>query len=187
MGLDNGGVVKPSIAHIMLAAVDTVAPTAAAIDGLSATAPVLAGWTNFGHTSLANDFSPFLEGGESTVEGSRQLAKLRETVAATTEGLVVSSMQTTSEILQLTYGGGTTPSAGRFVIPSTSTPIERAALIVYFDGNVIVAEYHSKSSIRRDGAIRNAASGWLEFPIRMTWLQGANADEWIGETIDVLV
>ncbi len=187
MGLDSGGVVKPSVAHILLAAVDTVAPTAAAIDGLNATAPVLAGWTNFGHTSLANDFSPFVEGGESTIEGSRQLAKLRETVSPTTEGVVVSSIQTTSEVLRFFYGGGTTPSAGKFQIPAIGVPIEQAALFVYFDGSVIDAEYHSKASIRRDGAYRNAGNGWLEFPVRFTWLSGANSDEWIGETIDVLV
>jgi hypothetical protein len=187
MGLDNGGVVKPTIAHIMTATTDTVAPSAAAVDALNSAAPVLSGWVNIGHTSLDNDFSSFLEGGESTVVGSRQVAQLRETVATATEGVDISSIQTTSDVLVMYYGGGTTPGAGKFQIPAISTPIEKAVLIVYFDGTTIVAEYHSKASIRRSGPVKNAGSGWLEFPIRLTWLDGANADEWIGDTIDVLV
>jgi hypothetical protein len=185
MALVNGAVIKPGVAHVLLAPVNTVAPTTAVVSALTADNPTVASWDNFGHTSLDNDFAPFMDGGDSTVEGSRQNPKLRESVETSTEGVDVSSMQVTSETLNFYYGGGTAAD-GSFQIPTASAPIERAALVVYFDGNTVVAEYHSRASIRRSGPIRNTADGFLEFPIRFTWLQGTNPDKWIGDAFDVI-
>lgn len=185
MALENSAVFKPAVAHVLLAPVNTTAPTTAEVTALDAIDPTLSGWENFGHTSLDNDFAPFQDGGDSTVEGSRQNPKLRESVETSTEGLDASSMQVTSETLNYYYGGGTA-AAGSFQIPTSSAPIERAALIVYFDGDSVCAEYHSRASIRRSGPIRNTAEGFLEFPIRLTWLQGTNPDKWIGDTFDVI-
>lgn len=185
MALDPTAVMEPAIAHVLLNTANAVAPTSSAIDALDATNPTISGWTNFGHTSLDNDFAPFNDGGDSTIRGSRQNPKLRESLATTTDGVDISSIQVSSETLNYFYGGGTA-ATGSFTIPSTSTAIQKAVLIVYFDGTSRAAEYHSLASIRRNGAYRNGATGWLEFPIRFTWLTGTNADKWLGSKFAAL-
>ena len=186
MALDDDSPMEAAVAHIFVAEPNTAPPTPAAIAALTLPVPVLAGYVNFGHTSLENDFSPFREGGESNVRGSRQNPRLRESISAITEGMNVSSIQVTSETLEYFYGGGTTPEAGIFEIPVSRTPLEKAVVVVYFDGDVVDAEYHARSSIIGTGAMVNGAEGFLAFPLRMTWLQGTEADQWIGESFEVL-
>jgi hypothetical protein len=186
MALDDDSPMEAAVAHIFIAASNTVAPTAVNINAMTLPTPTLAGWVNFGHTSLENDFAPFREGGDSTVRGSRQNPRLRESIAATTEGMNVNPIQVLSETLQYYYGGGTTPSAGVFEIPVTRTPLEKAVVIAYFDGTNVEAEYHAKASIIGTGALVNGAEGFMQFPLRMTWLQGTETDKWIGENLTVL-
>ncbi|MGW4114822.1 phage tail tube protein [Actinosynnema sp. NPDC004786] len=130
-----------------------------------------------GHTSLDNDFSPIYEGGERTVRGSRQNASLKEQVAAIVEGVEISLIQVDEDTLTMFYGGGSVPEAGKFKLPTTSTPIERSFLIVYLatDGTP-VARYYPKVSIGRTGSIRDAKGGWMEFPIRVTFLELAGRE-----------
>ncbi|MFC6090875.1 hypothetical protein [Saccharothrix lopnurensis] len=123
-----------------------------------------------GHTSLDNDFSPFYEGGERTVRGSRQNPNLKEQVATAREGVDVSLIQVDNETLLLFYGGGSASEAGKFQLPNTSAPIERSLLIVYLADGAPVARWWPKVSIGRTGAVRDAKGGWLEFPIRITYL-----------------
>lgn len=183
MALEDDSTIDLGVAHILTAPPNTAAPTATAIAALSAINPTLTSWDNFGHTSLDNDFAPFLDGGDSTVKGSRQNLKLRETVAAATEGVDISAIQVTAATLTTYYGGGTV-ATGTFTVPTSTGTIEKAVVIAYFDGDTCVAaEYHSKASMRRSGPIKNAQGGWLEFPIRLTWLQGTNPDEWISDLI----
>lgn len=187
MALDDTSPMEAAVAHIFTAPINTTPPTPAAIEALTLPTPTLAGWVNFGHTSLETDFAPFREGGESTVRGSRQNPKLRETISAITEGMNVSSIQVLSETLRFYYGGGTTPvGGGVFEIPVTRTPLELAVIIVYFDGTVINSEYHARGSLIGTGAMANTAEGFMAFPLRMTWLQGTETDQWIGENFDVL-
>jgi hypothetical protein len=186
MALDDDSPMEAAVAHVFTAPANTAAPTAANINAMTLPTPTLTGWVNFGHTSLENDFAPFREGGESTVRGSRQNPRLRETISAITEGMNISSIQVLSETLEYYYGGGTTPSAGVFEIPVTRTPIEEAVVIAYFDGTNVEAEYHAKASIIGTGALVNGAEGFLSFPLRMTWLQGTSPDKWIGENLTVL-
>lgn len=186
MALDDDSPMEAAVAHIFTAAVDTTPPTPANINAMTLPTPTLAGWVNFGHTSLESDFAPFREGGESTVRGSRQNPRLRESISAITEGMNVSSIQVLSETLRFYYGGGTTPvGGGIFEIPVTRTPIEEAVVIAYFDGTNVEAEYHAKASIIGTGALVNGAEGFLTFPLRMTWLQGTETDQWIGENLTV--
>ena len=183
MALDDGSAVEPGIAHFFYAPANTAAPTTAAVLALTSTNPTLTGYTNLGHTSLENDTAPFVEGGESTIRGSRQKPQLRESVAATVRGMDLSSIQTTSEILTFFYGGGTVYD-GYYEPPTVATPQQRAFLAVYFDGTEVIAEHRPLVSIRANGAYRNAASGWFEWPLRVTYLTGSTADRWIGEMFD---
>jgi hypothetical protein len=145
---------------------------------------VAAGWVSGGHTSLENDFSPFYEGGESTTRGTRQNANMRTQVATATEGLDISLVQVDNFTLSAFYGGGSGSEAGKFNLPTSSTPIEKSVLVVYLDGERVAAEMHPKASVFRNGAIRNAKGGWLEFPVRMTWLTLAGREpSWYGDQI----
>lgn len=187
MALDDDSPMEAAVAHIFFADSNTTPPTPAEINALTLPTPTLTGWVNFGHTSLENDFAPFREGGDSTVRGSRQNPRLRESISSITEGMNVSSIQVLSETLEFYYGGGTTPvGGGIFEIPVTRTPLEKAVVIVYFDGTVVNAEYHAKGSIIGTGALVNGAEGFMSFPLRMTWLQGTEPDQWIGENFTVL-
>lgn len=143
------------------------------------------GWENAGHTSLDNDFAPFFDGGESTTRGTRQNANLRTQVATATEGVEISRVQADTDTLKSYYGGGEGVAAGRFDAPDSATPIEKAVLIVYMDGERRIAEYHPKASVVRSGAIRTAKGGWLEFPVRFTWLKvpGKAITTWYGDEI----
>src|SRR5690606_22046242 len=95
-----------------------------------------------------------------------------------------SSIQVSRETLSYYYGGtGSSSGDGVFGIPQTANTINRAVLVVYFDGSNVVAEYHSKASVRRSGPITNGAEGFMQFTIRLTWLQGTNEDAWIGEML----
>lgn len=184
--LDDDSPMEAAVAHIFVANPNTEPPTPIEIAALTLPTPVLTGWVNFGHTSLENDFAPFREGGESTVRGSRQNPKLRESISAIVEGMNISSIQVLSETLEYFYGGGTTPGAGIFNEPATNVPIEKAAVIVYFDGTEVAAQYKSRASIIGTGALGNAAEGFMTFPLRMTWLQGTEPNGWIGERFEVL-
>lgn len=187
MALVDDSPMEAAVAHLFVAAPNTAPPTPAEIAALVLPVPTLTGWVNFGHTSLENDFAPFREGGESTVRGSRQNPRLRESISAVTEGMNVSSIQVLSETLRYFYGGGTTPVGGSiFEVPVTRAPIEKAVVIVYFDGGEVAAEYKAKASIIGTGAIVNGAEGFLSFPLRMTWLQGTEPDQWVGERFTVL-
>jgi hypothetical protein len=142
------------------------------------------GWVPAGHTSLDNDFAPFYDGGESTTRGTRQNANLRTQVATATEGVDISFVQVDNETLRMFYGGGEAPSAGVFELPDSSAPIEKAALMVYLDGERATGWMRPKVSAFRNGAIRDAKGGWLEFPIRLTFLQlTGRKPVWYGEEI----
>lgn len=172
-------------AYILLAEVGAADPTAAAVAAFDPGGTPPTGFSSAGHTSLDNDFAPFFDGGEATTRGTRQNANLRTQVAVSTEGMEVSRVQVDTETLQSYYGGGTAPSDGRYDAPDSATPIEKAVLIVYLDGARRVAEYHPKASIVRSGPVRNAKGGWLEFPVRMTWLKvtGKPITSWFGDEI----
>lgn len=186
MALDDDSPMEAAVAHVFIADSNTTPPTPANINAMTLPTPLLTGWVNFGHTSLENDFAPFREGGDSTIRGSRQNPRLRETIAAITEGMNISSIQVLSETLLYYYGGGTTPGAGIFEIPVSRVPIEKAVVVAYFDGTNVEAEYHARASIIGTGALVNGAEGFMSFPLRMTWLQGTETDQWIGENFTVL-
>jgi len=124
-----------------------------------------------GHTSLDNDFAPIYEGGEATTRGTRQNPNLRTQVATATEGLDVSLVQVDADTLKLFFGGGTSPEAGKFFLPDKSVPVEKSALMVYLADSEPVAWFRPKVSIFRNGPIRDAKDGWLEFPVRITFLE----------------
>lgn len=146
---------------------------------------VALGWTNGGHTSLDNDFAPFQEGGEITNKGSRQVDNLRTTQATVTEGVDISPIQLDFPTLQRHYGGGTVPSDGVFDLPESSAPEESAVLMVFLDGAKRAGHWRPRASHIRNGAPRMVKGGWLEFPVRITWLSqaGAGAGSWFGEEI----
>lgn len=142
------------------------------------------GWRPAGHTSLDNDFAPFYDGGESTTRGTRQNANLRTQVAVATEGVDISFVQVDNETLRMFYGGGEAPSAGVFELPDSSAPVEQSALMVYLDGDRVTGWMRPKVSAFRNGAIRDAKGGWLEFPVRLTFLQlTGRKPVWYGDQI----
>lgn len=189
MAITDAAVVQPATAHIFLGAVGATAPTLANINAFDPSVGTLttpAGYTNFGHTSLDNDSTPIFDGGDTTTRGSRQNANLRQTVAAVTEGLQLNGIQIDQDQLAYYYGTSTSSTDGRFDIPDVRTPLEKSVIIIYCDGTKRVAEYHPRAAITSAGAIVNAGDGWLELPVKMTWLKQASQPitAWIYASID---
>lgn len=191
MALTDAAVDQPAVAHIFVGAVGATAPTAANINAFNPSSGALttpSGYTNFGHTSLDNDFSPTYDGGDTTTRGSRQNSLLRQTVATITEGLQVNAIQIDKDQLAYYYGTSTGTTEGKFEAPDTRSPLEKAVIIIYVDGSRKVAEYHPRAAITSQGAIVNAADGWLEFPVKMTWLKqsGQPITVWLADTVTYL-
>jgi len=145
---------------------------------------LMPGWRHAGHTDLDDDFNADEDGGDSDVRGTRQVPNLRETVEPVTEYVEINLVQFDADSLSLYYGGGT-PGDGTYDSVDSPSGVDYATFIVYVDGSTRrVAEYHPRTSIRRNGPINREADGFLKMPIRLTPLKlaGQPVTRWFGET-----
>lgn len=191
MPFNDDSVIEPSKAFLYYAPVGSAAPTKATLDAFDpedadTLGTGMTAWRHAGHTDLDDDFNADEDGGDSDTRGTRQVPNLRERVEAVTEYIEINLVQFDDQSLTLYYGGGT-PGDGTF--DSTDSPggVEYATFIVYVDGATRrVAEYHPKTSIRRNGPINREADGFLKMPIRLTPLKlaGSPVTRWLGDTFE---
>lgn len=191
MPFHDDSVVEPSKAFLYTAPVGSAAPTKAILDDFDQDNPDDLGtgmtvWKHAGHTDLDDDFNADEDGGDSETRGTRQVPNLRERVEAVTEYIEINLVQFDDDSLTLYYGGGTT---GDGYFDSTDSPaaVDYATFIVYCDGPTRrVAEYHPKTSIRRNGPVNREADGFLKMPIRLTPLKlaGQPVTRWFGDTFE---
>lgn len=177
--MNDESAIEPSKAYVFYGAVGSPAPTKADVDQFDPEAPDVlstrAGmnvWNHAGHTDLDEDFEADEDGGDSEARGSRQNPNLRERVEGVVEYLQINLIEWKTASGRLYYGGGKSNAAGEFDAPDTPTAKDYATMIIFVDSqDRRAAEWHPKTSIRRNGPIARAADGFLRFPIRLTWLK----------------
>lgn len=107
-------------------------------------------WDSLGHTSLEDIMSIESEGGDKTVLGTLQKQSLRSSFSPRTDSFTILLQQFDTEALRLYYGGNAPTVEGGLVANSrNATPIERAFLAVFVDGNNTFAVYAPKASFFR--------------------------------------
>ncbi|GGM64797.1 hypothetical protein GCM10012275_39230 [Longimycelium tulufanense] len=189
MALNDQAVLTPARGFVYLAPVGTAAPSPADVAKFSPDT-ALAGWESVGHT--ARDELPTwgYDGGEVETRGSWQSASLREVVtAAATDYVQFRLHQFDKGSLGLYYSvsdPGDTP--GVFAVKQSPTkPLERALLIVIMDGDVSIAFYAPRASVRRDESIELSIDEFAALPVRATFLTqpGVSLFEWISEATGV--
>lgn len=168
---------KPTLAALTTFAGDTTVPPT--------------GWNLLGHTSLANVLAFGSDGGGTEVKGSWQNKSLRELVTSeAVDYFTINSIQILdNDVLTLYYGGGDASVANEFSLPDNPTPQERAALVVFLDGDTPVGFFASKSSIRREGPIVTPTDDFVEMPLRFTLLKktGSPKATWIADELGATV
>lgn len=141
-------------------------------------------WDSLGHTDLEEDVETDEEGGDSETRGSRQNPALREKVEPVTQYLTIRSIQVDTATLGYYFGSGTA-SAGVYETDGTFPATERAALLLFVDGDTRSGVHYPKASIRRAGAPAMAGDGFRRLPIRITPLKatGRPLQRWIDPAI----
>lgn len=192
LDLNDKAVITPSRGFIFTAPVGTEAPTPAEISAFNPDeeATYFSGWDVIGHT--ARDELPQFgfDGGDTEARGTWQNANLREVVTEVAADYVTFNVHNFDQIgLGYYYGvedPGTTP--GRFDVQDAPTKgLERALLIVIMDGDVNIAFYAPKVSIRREDAIELDVENLAYLPLRATILKltGSPLMSWISEDTGV--
>jgi hypothetical protein len=147
-----------------------------------------AGWTDLGHTSR-EDLPEFgFEGGETETRGTWRAAALREVVTeVAVDYVIVTLHQFDEEGLSLYYGveNASTENGEFAVADSATSTVERSICIVMVDGDVKIAFYAPRVSIRREDSIEMAVDEFALMPIRATFLKptSGNLFTWINETV----
>lgn len=172
MALDDASVYIPGQGAVYFAPPGTPVPA-------SLTAPA-SPWDNIGHTSVEDNFTITLDGGDTEVLGTWQNTALRERRDPQVYALTFHLLQVSNEVLALYFGGGDQSGTGVFKVSPTFTPQERALFVRIIDGSNEAALYVPKVSIGPDDDVEADIENFLSFPVRCTALgvSGGNLMEW---------
>jgi hypothetical protein len=136
------------------------------------TVTALNGWLATGHTSR-DDMPEFgFDGGDTTVKGTWQRKRLRETADGdpVADFVTLKLEQFDAESLALYYGENASVTPGVFGVDGNFVPVERSVLIVIRDGVTNVGFYAIKGSIKRDDSIDLPVDGFAGLPIKIKFL-----------------
>ena len=176
MALNDNAVVLPAVGYIYVAAVDTAAPTPAAIEAFDPTVG-LSGWVQLGHTSR-DDLPVFgFDGGDAETMGSWQNASLRRVTTEVAQDFVTfNALQLDEQILSYYYGVSNPGSTvGKFdVTDSSVSGIETALVIVIVDGDATIGFHASKVSMGREDSIELAVDEFVAVPLRASILKSGS-------------
>lgn len=182
MAQDDDLVLIPGTGAIWTGTVGTATkPTLTQLNTFAAAGTMPSGWTNLGHTSLEDLPAPGRDGGDVTTLGSWQSASLRSRQDAVTRFIDVKSLQILDNaVLELYYGGGDFTDPNEFILPVSSSPVEKAVTVVINDGGTVLALYEPKMSIIGVDEFELDPEDFATVPLRFTHLDGATAARWIG-------
>lgn len=189
MALDDNALFTAASGYVFVGTVGVaVKPTAAQISAFTGTTLGPTGWTDLGHTSR-EDLPEFgFEGGDAETRGTWRNAALREVITeAAVDFVDIRLHQFDDQSLALYYGAeNASVLAGEFAVAETATAtVERAITMVIVDGDIKIALYAPKVSVRRTDSIEMAVDGFSVLPIRCTFLKHStnNLFTWINEDI----
>lgn len=188
MAMNDNAVLTAARGYIYTAPINTSAPTPAEVaafdpnDGFD-------GYESIGHTAL-DELPEFgFDGGETETRGTWQNSAFRQVVTEVAADYVTfNAHQFDKNTLSLYYGitnPGATP--GVFAISEASTtPIEKAVLIVIVDGDVTIAFWAGRTAIRREESISMETDNYAYLPLRATFLKGTgDLMQWISNDTGV--
>jgi hypothetical protein len=174
MALTDSAVLIPGVGSIWTGVVGTATkPTTTVLNTFVSAGTVPSGWTNIGHTSLADILAPGQDGGDSEVKGSWQNASLRTVITSTAvDYFVIKSLQLKDNtVLSLYYGGGDATVTNEFGVPDSPAATELATCIVMVDGTDPTCIYMPKASWLRDDSMEFDPTEFTTAPLRVTALK----------------
>lgn len=130
MALNNDAVILPGKGTVLVAPVGTPLFDVTAFD--LATPTTYTGWDLIGHTSTDNAVALNRDGGDSTQRGSWWTPALRTSFDPSVWSMTVNSLQVDTTTLSLAFGGGTA-TAGKYAFPSSTTPVDKAVVVLAID------------------------------------------------------
>lgn len=169
MALDSDAVIVPGEGHFYIADYGSAEPT-----GTDApTTP----WEEAGHTPYDTGFTLNREGGESTVLRSWQSESLRTRLDPTTYTLQFVPLQWDEAAMQLYFGGGSINTVtGKFEVPKTPVPQEKALYVRVVDGTDVWTKYISKVEIIGSDSIEANPEELMGMPVTATILDDDAVD-----------
>ena len=145
MGLHDDATLNVTTGDVWIHAVGTAFPG-------DISNPAGSGWTRIGHTSVDEVLSVSSEGGETTVLSTLQSKSLRTKKSPKTTTYSITVMQWDLYTLQLYYGTqdpveASGIAAGLLGVPDDPTPLQKAVIIVVWDGDTPFAWYAPKADV----------------------------------------
>lgn len=175
MAINDDGTLVVKTGRFYVAPVGTAVPTA--LDRSTLTGD---GWEEMGHTSLEDILSWATEGGETTTLGSLQSPSLRQTTSARTESFTTTLLQWDAKTLPFYFGGNMEliPGSDIFLgVKSAPTPVKRAFLVVFEDGQNRFPVYAPAASITRgDDLAIDSTEDLAGLPIQISLLNHEGND-----------
>lgn len=178
MALNDNAVFVPAQGFIFVAPSGTASPSVATIEAFDPASPTVASYESIGYTARDELPSFGFDGGDTETRGAWENAALREVVTEVASDFVTfNCIQFDEQVLSLYYGESNPGSVvGKFDVNNVSTsPLQRALLIIIVDGDIRVALHATKTSIRREDAIELTVDEFGTVPLRATFLKdGSN-------------
>lgn len=138
-------------------------------------------WEEMGHTSLEDILSWATEGGETTTLGSLQSPSLRTSASARVESFTTTLLQWDAATLPFYFGSDLALISGSQIfmgVKSRPTPIKKAFLVVFEDGENRFAVYAPAAEIARgDDLSIDSTEDLAGLPIQIT-LQNYQGNDW---------
>jgi hypothetical protein len=180
MALNDDQLFLPGTGFVYVAAAGTAAPADMAD-------PEASGYVNIGHTDIDDNISITRDGGDSETLGTWQNPVARERRDPVTFAVKMKLLQFSNETLELYFGGGDKSVAGKFGVPITAVPQERALFIRIVDGDREAPLWIEKTSIGSDDDVEADTEKFMGFPVRATVLgvTGHNLMEFFGDHLGV--
>ena len=148
--------------------------TALPVDPLTAftlTGAPPTGWDTFGHTSKQNIVNFTREGGETTTLDTFLADSVRSVVTSTARTtLNIAALQLDVDTLDLAFNGDWDETGNRYVVPASSSAIERALVVLLTDDTGSMLFEIPKGSISASGTFTLDPANFVEIPLAATLL-----------------
>jgi len=164
MGVNRDALIIPGHGTLFTGPKNTVLPddplSAFTLNGKPPT-----GWDNVGHTSKDNAPEFKRDGGEATMENSWLEDGVKAIYSAVAWKFGAKLIQVDASTLDLSFGGRFDERDGGYIVPNSSTGIEKAIFLLGVDGTGRIGFYLPNTSINLEDAPSMDAGKFLEFPI----------------------
>jgi hypothetical protein len=142
----------------------------------SLTGPAPAGWDNIGHTSKDNPPEFTRDGGEPNLQSSWLQDGVAAIYGPTTWKLSFKPIQLTREIFDLGFGGVINGADGSYIVPNSTTGMDRALFLLCTDGSGSLGFYMPNTSTTLEEAPKLDIEKFIEVPLTSSILAASEAN-----------